>query len=51
MSTSIENNKRKLTKKSDDSIEKKKKVHFSIENSENEKPKKVFIIFSKNKNI
>ncbi|CAF4534642.1 unnamed protein product, partial [Rotaria sp. Silwood2] len=42
MSTSIESKKRKLTKKSDDTIQKKKKVHFSFNNNnENETPKKL----------
>jgi pumilio family protein 6 len=41
MSSSAENKKRKLTKKSDDGVQKKKKVHFSIENSENVTPKKL----------
>jgi len=43
MSSSVETKKRKLTKKSDDVTEKpkKKKVHFSSENTENVTPKKV----------
>jgi pumilio family protein 6 len=41
MSSSAENKKRKLTKKSNDGVQKKKKVHFSIENSENVTPKKL----------
>jgi hypothetical protein len=41
MSSSVENKKRKLTKKSDGTVEKKKKVHFSTNNTENETPKKV----------
>ena len=42
MTTSVETKKRKITKKSDDAlVQKKKKVHFSIENTENVTPKKV----------
>ncbi|CAF1418241.1 unnamed protein product [Rotaria sordida] len=41
MSTSVENKKRKLTKKSDDPIQKKKKVHFAFDNNENGTPKKL----------
>ena len=45
MSTSVEIKKRKLSKKADDSAQKKKKVQFSLKNDENEKPKKVKRIF------
>jgi hypothetical protein len=43
MSSSAETKKRKLTKKSDEVIEKKKKVHFSNGDTENVTPKKVEI--------
>jgi hypothetical protein len=45
MSSSAENKKRKLPKKSEDVIQKKKKVHFSNDNTENVTPKKVEIRF------
>ncbi|CAF3488854.1 unnamed protein product [Rotaria sp. Silwood1] len=41
MSTPVENKKRKLSKKSDDNAQNKKKVHFSFDNSEKETPKKL----------
>ncbi|CAF0895647.1 unnamed protein product [Adineta steineri] len=41
MSTSVETKKRKLPKKSDDTVQKKKKVQFSLNNTENETPKKM----------
>ncbi|CAF4524814.1 unnamed protein product [Rotaria socialis] len=41
MITTVENKKRKLSKKSDESTQKKKKVHFSFDQSENEIPKKM----------
>jgi pumilio family protein 6 len=41
MSSSAENKKRKLPKKSEDVIQKKKKVHFSNDNTENVTPKKL----------
>ncbi|CAF3824647.1 unnamed protein product [Rotaria magnacalcarata] len=41
MTATVENKKRKLSKKSDESTQKKKKVHFSFDQSKNEIPKKM----------